>query len=37
MTGCLKWILILALLPAALYTLFWLAVVLLGVAAGLLS
>lgn len=26
MSGCLKWILILALLPMALYTLFWIGV-----------
>lgn len=25
MTGCLKWVIILALLPLALYTLFWIA------------
>ena len=37
MTGCLKWIVILALLPFALYTLFWIAVgalVFLGVMAS---
>jgi hypothetical protein len=36
MTGCLKWIIILALLPFALYTLFWCAVALL-VLIGVMS
>lgn len=37
MSGCLKWVIILALLPFALYTLFWVAVgvlVFLGVMAS---
>jgi len=35
-TGCLKWIIILALLPAALFTLFWLGMIAL-VALGLMA
>jgi hypothetical protein len=37
MTGCLKWVIILALLPLALYTIFWIFVgllVFLGVMAS---
>lgn len=37
MKGCLKWVIILALLPMALVTLFWIGVGSLGLLALLLS